>query len=84
MFNGFVDLSIDKLDVRLERDRDTRAALSNPAIPIVTASGLFRAGRRWPRMLTHASAAKHPMWCTLTPLKCQRARHNRWDRIDIN
>jgi hypothetical protein len=58
MFNGFVDLSIDKLDVRLERDRDTRAALSNPAIPIVTAVGCFEPDAAGRGMLTHASAAK--------------------------
>jgi hypothetical protein len=59
MFNGFVDLSIDKLDVRREREQGaTRNALANPTIPIVTAVGCVQRGADGSEMLTKASAPK--------------------------
>jgi hypothetical protein len=57
MFNGFVDLSIDKLDVRLERD-SKNAAPSKPAIPIVTAVGCVERTTDGVVLLTNASAPK--------------------------
>jgi hypothetical protein len=58
MFNGFVDLSIDKLDVRREREPGTSRSLDAPAIPIVTTVGCFERGADGAGMLTKASAAK--------------------------
>src|SRR4029453_11640816 len=57
MFNGFVDLSIDKLDVRLEREPGNRTP-SSPAIAIVTTVGCFEQDADGRGVLTHASAPK--------------------------
>jgi hypothetical protein len=56
MFNGFVDVSIDKFDVRLENSGDTRrVTAAAPQVPIVTTVGCAtRDARGW--VLTRASA----------------------------
>lgn len=59
MFNGYVDLSIDKMDVRLETTRDgDRADLASPKIPIVTAVGCVSVRADGAEMFTKASSAE--------------------------
>ena len=59
MFNGYVDLSIDKMDVRLETSPDVaRADVAPPQVPIVTVVGCVALGADGVETLTSASAAK--------------------------
>ena len=59
MFNGYVDLSIDKMDVRLEtKPGADRADLSTPKAPIVTVVGCVSRGADGVEMLTKASKAR--------------------------
>jgi hypothetical protein len=56
MFNGYVDLSIDKMDVRLEgKPVAGRADLSAPKVPIVTVVGCVNREAGGTEMLTNAS-----------------------------
>ena len=59
MFNGYVDLSIDRMDVRTE-GRDGVGG-STPKIPIVTATGCLTRGADGVALLTQASPAKHSL-----------------------
>jgi hypothetical protein len=59
MFNGYIDLSIDKMDVRLEsRPPAGRPDLSAPKVPIVTIVGCLSRAAGGVPMLTRASAPK--------------------------
>jgi hypothetical protein len=55
MFNGFVDLSIDKMDVRLEANRSASAESPRPTVPLVTATGCVATSADGTRTLTHAA-----------------------------
>jgi hypothetical protein len=57
MFNGYVDLSIDKMDVRLEREvPGNRPDLTVPKVPVVTVVGCVSHGASSSVLLTRASA----------------------------
>lgn len=59
MFNGYVDLSIDKMDVRLEEQPAVgRPDLAAPKVPIVTVVGCVSRGAGGVEMLTSASTPK--------------------------
>lgn len=59
MFNGYVDLSIDKMDVRLEeKPPASRTDMSTPKVPIVTVVGCVSRGADGVEMLTRASVPK--------------------------
>ena len=59
MFNGYIDLSIDKMDVRLEgKPAAGRPDLSAPKVPIVTVVGCFSRGAGGIEMLTSATVPK--------------------------
>jgi hypothetical protein len=59
MFNGYIELSIDKMDVRLEGTHDAvRPDASAPKAPIVTVVGCVSRSANGVPMLTNASAAK--------------------------
>jgi hypothetical protein len=59
MFNGYVDLSIDKMDVRLETNRRAdRTDLAASQVPIVTVVGCVSRGADNATRLTKASAAQ--------------------------
>jgi hypothetical protein len=59
MFNGYVDLSIDKMDVRLEtKRRADRTDLATAQVPIVTVVGCVSRGADGVAMLTKASHAQ--------------------------
>jgi hypothetical protein len=59
MFNGYVDLSIDKMDVRLEEKPAVgRPDISAPKVPIVTVVGCVSRGAGGLEMLTSASVPK--------------------------
>jgi hypothetical protein len=58
MFNGYVDLSIDRMDVRLESgDGADRESTSRASVPIVTTVGCVGRGVDNREMLTNASEA---------------------------
>jgi hypothetical protein len=59
MFNGYVDLSIDKMDVRLEeKPAVSRPDILAPKVPIVTVVGCISRGAGGLDMLTRASVPK--------------------------
>jgi hypothetical protein len=59
MFNGYVDLSIDKMDVRLEEKPAVgRPDILAPKVPIVTVVGCISRGAGGLDMLTRASVPK--------------------------
>lgn len=59
MFNGYVDLSVDKMDVRLEREpAEGRRDLAPPRVPIVTAVGCVSNDSEGAVLLTHASTPR--------------------------
>jgi hypothetical protein len=56
MFNGYVDLSIDKMDVRFEtKSRAERTDLATPQVPIVTVVGCVSRKADGVATLTNAS-----------------------------
>jgi hypothetical protein len=75
MFNGFVDMSIDKMDVRFEGNRSASEELAAPKVPLVMVVGCVAVDAAGVRTLTNAALVKRSDLLHLDAAEISQARN---------